>query len=92
MNTKAHIPGLDLLAQTKTASDDNLVPLSEIFPKQFQHKNKIFFSIHTDHVAWAPGLCKNMSKYEGRFMPKRQCLDSMEPKRTRCQMRRKLKA
>ena len=92
INTKANIPGLDLLAQTKTASDDNLVPFSEIFPKQFQQKNKTFFCIPTDHIAWASGFCKNMSKYEGRFLPKRQCLDHGEPKRTGCKKRRKFKA
>ena len=90
--TKLHIPGFNPLAQTKAASDDNLVPFSKISPQQFQKGNQVFYSINTDHAAWAPGFCKNMFQYEGRFLPKLLCSSQDDPKRTRSLKRRKLLA
>ena len=90
--TTVNVPGLNTLAQVKAASDDNLVPFSEIYPKQVQQGNLIFHSINTNHAAWAPGFCQNISKYEGRFLPKLICSSKDEPKRTKFQKRRKLLA
>ena len=90
--TTVNVPGLNTLAQVKAASDDNLVPFSEIYPKQVQQGNPIFHSINTNHAAWAPGFCQNISKYEGRFLPKLICSSKDEPKRTKFKKRRKLLA
>ena len=87
-----YIPGFNSLAQTKAASDDNLVPFFKISPQQFQKGNQVSYSINTDHAAWAPGFCENIFQYEGRFLPKLLCTSQDDPKRTKSLKRRKLLA
>ena len=89
LETNAHIPGLDLLAHTKTASDANLAPFFEKFPKMIHQDSQVLYSLNTDHAAWAPGLCKNISMYEGRFLPKVTCEKQKDPKRTKVAKARK---
>ena len=92
LHCNTHIPGLDPLAHTKTTSDANLAPFSETSSKMIQQDSQLFYSINTDHAAWCPGLCKNISMYEGRFLTKVTCAKQKDPKRTRILKKRKLLA
>ena len=62
------MPGLNSDAKKKILTDMNLLPFSHNSPKTVQYGDTSIYSIHTNHPSWSPGACKNLEKYEGRFI------------------------
>ena len=64
------LPGFVGESLAKKATDENLAPFGSYHPKLFQYGDTSLSSIHTDNQRWAPGMCMNLHKYEGKFLPK----------------------
>ena len=64
------LPGFVRGSPLRKATDENLAPLGNYPPKSFQYGDTSLSSIHTDNQNWAPGICMNLHKYEGKFLPK----------------------
>ena len=67
---KSLIPGLDLKAQELVPFDKKLAPFQVDQQKMLQKGDKRLTFISTANPSWAPGVCQNMQKYEGKFVNK----------------------
>ena len=66
-NLKTMVPGLNKDSEEKPSNDENLIPLSKSSTKCLQYGDTSLISVCTDDGLWAPGVCLNLEKYEGRF-------------------------
>ena len=64
------IPGLDLKTKELAPFDKNLVPFQVDQRKILQNGDNRLSFISTNNPSWAPGVCQNMQKYEGKFVNK----------------------
>ena len=75
---KSVIPGLVFDTKQTKLTDRNLIPLRNNYPKVIQYGDTSLFSVHTDDPRWAPGGCLNLSQYVGRFLMKKESLNTQK--------------
>ena len=68
---KSNIPGFHKDSKRRQPKEKNLPPLYTPSIKTLQYGDTSLNSICTDNPAWSSGECLNISKYEGKFLVKR---------------------
>ena len=70
------IPGFYAASQVRKPVDTNLSPFIGCNSKPIQYGDTSLASVSTDNPAWSPGDCMFLSKYEGKFIRKKDITSS----------------
>ena len=71
------IPGFYATSQVRKPVDTNLSPFIGCNSKPIQYGDTSLASVSTDNPAWSPGDCLFLSKYEGKFIRKKDITSSL---------------
>ena len=71
------VPGLYAASKVRKPVDTNLSPFICCNSNPIQYGDTSLASVSTDNPAWSPGDCLFLSKYEGKFIRKKDITSSL---------------